>query len=168
MIYSGNPSYPTTARGAGEPRTIAPELLDGLRRLGDTYGALGVALAAATLTDADALRRELSGDRGAAEEPEPSGIGHAVVELLGHRRVGAYVSEATIAGASFLRLDVPATPGHDAMTQYVSPGSVYCLTPTTQEIAHKAAAIGRPAPVSRWELETKPYTAADCDEDRPY
>lgn len=75
-----------------------------------------------------------------------------VVELLGHRRLGAYVTEQELAGAKFLRLDVPATPGHEPMTQYVSPGSVYCLTPTTEELATAAARLSRPEPVTRWQL----------------
>lgn len=79
-------------------------------------------------------------------------IGHCIVELLGHRRLGGYVTEQEVAGAKFLRVDIPATDGHEPMTQLVNPASVYCLTPTTEEIATKAATLARPAPVSRWEL----------------
>ncbi|MFI9558844.1 hypothetical protein [Nonomuraea endophytica] len=79
-----------------------------------------------------------------------------VVELLGHRRLGARVREATIAGASFLRLDVPATTGAAAMTQYVSPSSVYALTPTSEELATALAEHTRPAPVSRFEINPAP------------
>lgn len=79
-------------------------------------------------------------------------IGWCVVEMNGHRRTGAYVTEQEIAGAGFLRLEIPATPGHGPVTLHVNPKSIYCLTPTTQEIATKAAQLGRPDPVSRWEL----------------
>jgi hypothetical protein len=82
-----------------------------------------------------------------------------IVELLGHRKLAGHVREVQIAGAGFLRLDVPATEGHGAQTQFVSPGSVYALHPTTEEVATAAAANFRPQPVSRWELESKP--AAD-------
>lgn len=76
----------------------------------------------------------------------------AIVELLGHRRAAGRVREVQLAGAGFLRLDIPATPGHAAQTQYVSPGSVYALHPTTEAIATAAAGRFRPEPVSRWEL----------------
>lgn len=77
----------------------------------------------------------------------------AIVEMLGHRRVAGRVREVQIAGAGFLRLDMPATEGHGPQTQYIAPGSVYALHPTTEAIAAVAAARYRPEPVSRWELE---------------
>lgn len=77
----------------------------------------------------------------------------AIVELLGHRRLAGRVREVQIAGAGFLRLDIPECGGYAAQTQFVAPGSVYALHPTTQTIATAAAANFRPQPVSRWELE---------------
>ncbi len=78
--------------------------------------------------------------------------GFYIVELLGHRRLAGHLREAVIAGAGFLRLDIPNADGTPMATQFISPGSVYCLTPTTEEIARKVAAANRPAPVQRWEL----------------
>jgi hypothetical protein len=75
-----------------------------------------------------------------------------VVELLGHRRLAGRVREVQIAGTGMLRLDVPATDGHASQTQYVAPGSVYALHPTTEEIATALAAQCRPQPIQRWEL----------------
>jgi hypothetical protein len=74
----------------------------------------------------------------------------AVIELLGHRRLAGRVTETQIAGHGFLRLDIPSDP---AVTQYVAPGSVYALTPTTEEIARTFARRARPEPIQRWELE---------------
>jgi hypothetical protein len=85
----------------------------------------------------------------------------AIVELMGHRRLAGWLTEEQLAGAAFLRLDVPAADGQPAATQYYSPSSVYCITPTTEEIARAAAAVGRPAPIQRWELPR----AADPDID---
>ncbi len=86
----------------------------------------------------------------------------AILELMGHRRLAGRVREVQLAGAGFLRLDIPATEGHGPQTQYISPGSVYALHPTTEEIATAAAANFRPAPVSRWELEAaKPKSYED-------
>lgn len=90
------------------------------------------------------------------ERDEEKGFAEwAILELMGHRRVAGYVREVTLAGAGFLRLDIPATGGHGAQTQYIAPGSLYALHPTTEEIAVAAAANFRPQPVSRWELEPK-------------
>ena len=74
----------------------------------------------------------------------------SIVELLGHRRLGGYLTEVQLAGAGFLRLDIPAEP---PATQFISPGSVYAITPTTQEIATAVARRSNMAPVARWELE---------------
>ena len=73
-----------------------------------------------------------------------------IIELLGHRRLAGYLTEQQIAGTAFLRLDVPADP---PVTQYYAPGSVYAITPTTEEIARKVTETCRPRPAQRWELE---------------
>lgn len=75
-----------------------------------------------------------------------------IVELLGHRRLAAYVREVQLAGAGFLRLDIPEVEGDPARTQFIGPGSVYALHPVDEKTARAAAATWRPAPVSRWEL----------------
>lgn len=81
------------------------------------------------------------------ETPE---INWAIVELMGHRRLTGQISEETIAGAAFLRLDIPSDP---PVTQFYAPSAVYCITPTTEDVAR--AAMARPEPVSRWELESE-------------
>jgi transcriptional regulator with XRE-family HTH domain len=75
-----------------------------------------------------------------------------LVELMGHRRVAGRVREVQLAGAGFLRLDIPTTDGHARQTQYLSPGAVYALHPTSEVVARAAAGRFRPEPVSRWEL----------------
>lgn len=85
----------------------------------------------------------------------------AVIELLGHRRLGAFVTEQEVAGHGFLRLEIPGDDGGPAATQFVSPGAVYCLTPTTEAMARAVAARNRPEPVSRWELPL-PKAEARC------
>lgn len=84
-----------------------------------------------------------------------------IVELLGHRRLAGHIREVQLAGAGFLRLDIPATNGHSAQTQYIAPGSVYALHPVTEAVARAVAASSRPEPVHRWELPAVP----DPDED---
>lgn len=86
--------------------------------------------------------------------------GWAVLELMGHRKLAGMVREVTIAGAGFLRLDVPGADDKSA-TQFYPPTSVYCLTPTTEEIARAMAVHCQPAPVHRWELP--PAASPDHD-----
>jgi hypothetical protein len=83
--------------------------------------------------------------------------GWVFLELLGHRRLAGHLSEATVGGAPFLRIDIPgADDEQPTMTQYYAPNSVYAITPTTEAMARRAAALLRPAPVSRWEMATLP------------
>lgn len=83
--------------------------------------------------------------------------GWTILELMGHRRLGGYVREQEIAGAGFLRIDVPATDGPQA-TQFYPPSSVYCITPTTEAMARAVAKNNTPEPVHRWELPAAPAT----------
>jgi len=77
--------------------------------------------------------------------------GWAILELMGHRRLGGYLSEVEVAGKGFIRLDVPGVEG-PAASQAYSPQAVYCITPTTEETATAVARAAQPAPVQRWEL----------------
>jgi len=75
----------------------------------------------------------------------------AILELMGHRRLAGKVTDAVIGGGAFLRIDIPGKD-ETQVTQYYSPGSVYCITPTTEEVARAVAEQCQPAPVYRWEL----------------
>lgn len=88
-----------------------------------------------------------------------------VIEMLGHRRLAGHVTEAQISGASFLRVDIPGEP---QVTQYIAPGSVYAIHPTTEEIVRSVAARFRPAPVQRWELAPVVEASAEPYEDASY
>jgi hypothetical protein len=85
----------------------------------------------------------------------------AILEIMGHRRLAGHVTEQEIAGRGFLRLDVPSDP---PVTQYYSPDSVFAIHPVTEETARAAAALARPAPVSRWELEPSRASVAGEDD----
>jgi hypothetical protein len=76
--------------------------------------------------------------------------GWAILEVMGHRRMGGMVQEVQLAGAGFLRIDIP-TSG-ETITQFYPPSSIYCLTPTTEKMARAVAMANEPQPVSRWEL----------------
>src|SRR5215207_571945 len=98
--------------------------------------------------------------------------GWAILELMGHRRLGGRVSEATIAGGAFIRIDVPHPneAGIFTASQFYSPSAVYAITPTTEEIA---CAIARtvpghpgspsPEPVSHWDLRALTANTGETD-----
>jgi hypothetical protein len=95
--------------------------------------------------------------------------GWAVLELMGHRRLVGRLSEATIAGAAFIRIDLTDADGSQT-TQFYAPSAVYAITPTTEEIAKRAAATNSVAPIQAWELRERPpvlkaLLADDLDED---
>lgn len=90
----------------------------------------------------------------------------AILELLGHVRTAGRVAEVTLFGTAMGRIDIP-TPDGGMITQFFGGGSVYRMTPTTEEIARVVALSNQPEPVHRWELEA-PHdsrTPDDADED---
>lgn len=102
--------------------------------------------------------------------------GWAILELMGHRRLAGLISEQTIGGAAFVRIDVPKgekpADGVDenVATQFYAPAAVYCITPVTEELARKVAAGCQPAPVTKWDLPAERSLPAgrlpeDDDED---
>lgn len=91
-------------------------------------------------------------------EEKTTFAGWCVLEVMGHRRLGGYVTEQQIAGAGFLRIDVPGPNGEPAATQFYPPASVYCITPTTEELARAVAIRNQPQPVQRWELPAPAQT----------
>lgn len=76
----------------------------------------------------------------------------ALVELFGHQRIVGKVSEATLAGGAFLRVDVPSFNGACAFTRYFGPGAIYSISPVTEEIARGLMASNRHEPVSRFDM----------------
>lgn len=79
--------------------------------------------------------------------------GFAILELMGHRKLGGKLSEQEIAGQAFVRIDIPGQDG-DVATQFYSAAAIYAITPTTEEIARSVSAYHRPEPVTRWEFES--------------
>jgi hypothetical protein len=97
----------------------------------------------------------------------------ALVELMGHQRIAGRVTEAQIGGAKFVRVDVPASEGVQALTKYLGSSSIYAITPVTEETATAIARQLKVAPISEWDarkLIDKPQprmieTHNDEDED---
>lgn len=99
------------------------------------------------------------------EQEKESFEGWAILELMGHRRLAGYLREQSVAGAAMVRIDVPGQGEHVEATQFYAPSAVYCITPTTEDMARRVAAMSMPAPVQRWELPAPPKDAEDGDDD---
>jgi hypothetical protein len=89
-----------------------------------------------------------------SNETKPTLDEWALVEIMGHKTVVGRITEAVIAGAAFLRIDVPAFNGKPAFTQFYGAGSVYCISPMSEDVARGLLTQSRfrNEPVSRFEL----------------
>lgn len=76
----------------------------------------------------------------------------AIVDVFGHQRFAGLVSEQTIGGASFVRIDVPAIDGQPAFTKLFGASAIYGITPVSEEIAKGMAGQMRKRPIDVFEL----------------
>jgi hypothetical protein len=76
----------------------------------------------------------------------------ALVELFGHSRIAGLVTEQSIGGCSFLRVDVPAFEGSAAFTKCYGNGAIYSMTFVTEEVARAAAKAYHVEPVHVYEI----------------
>jgi hypothetical protein len=91
----------------------------------------------------------------------------AILELMGHVRLAGKVTEEEHFGAKLGRIDIPNSDGFT--TQWFSGGSIYRLTPTTEDIARGVALRNQPEPVHRWELPAPAgRTAPEHLESKPH
>lgn len=98
-----------------------------------------------------------------------------IVEVMGHKRFAGHITEQQIAGAALVRVDVPEVTNRRGETvpeysKLVGVGSVYCITPTTEEIARKAARElanydADPLPVYIPEERQLPPSTSSFDDD---
>ena len=89
----------------------------------------------------------------------------ALVELFGHQKIVGKVSEATLAGGAFLRVDVPAVAENKSYTRFYGPSAIYSINPVTEEIALGLLSRYRNEPVSRFELPQIAEKAARDDDE---
>lgn len=75
-----------------------------------------------------------------------------IVELFGHQQIAGRISEATIGGCSFVRVDVPvADEAHMdewRYTRYFGQGAIYALNPTSEAVARIKARSCQEPPFS--------------------
>lgn len=86
--------------------------------------------------------------------PEPTKFEmHCIVEIFGHAQIAGKVSEQTIAGQGFIRVDVPKTSKREGFTRFYGPGAIYAMTPVDEKIAGLMAEKLEIEPVSEWTLQ---------------
>jgi hypothetical protein len=79
----------------------------------------------------------------------------ALVELFGHARIVGRVSEATIGGGAFIRVDVPNENGSIAFTRFFGPGAIYSISPITEQTVVRMAANIGAEPVRPYDVIKK-------------
>lgn len=86
--------------------------------------------------------------------------GYALLELMGHRQLAGMVREVEVAGHAMLRVDVPAIGEDPKYSTFVSPLSLYCLTPVTVDVCLAQAEMLRVRPALAYgvRLQRKPET----------
>jgi hypothetical protein len=75
-----------------------------------------------------------------------------LLELFGHQRLAGKLSEQTIGGVHFLRIDVPQVADVPAYTRFFTQGAIYSMTPMEEATARRLAENLRAAPVSAYEV----------------
>lgn len=93
-----------------------------------------------------------------------------LLELFGRQRLAGKLSEQTIGGCHFIRIDVPEVGLAKAHTRFFTQGAIYGLTPLEETTARKMAAYLESVPVNAYELKagaemmSLPPPAAEADE----
>ena len=88
----------------------------------------------------------------------------AIVEVMGHSRFASRVTEQAIGGASFVRVDVSAAEGKPAFTKLLGAGSIFAITPCTEQTAREAVKEFRARPYSMFDLPMLPSSRTLWDE----
>lgn len=88
----------------------------------------------------------------------------ALVELFGHQRIVGRVTEATLAGGAFIRVDVPEDGERPAFTRFFGPSAIYGISPLSESVAMQLLKSTRLAPVNEYELP-KLAQSVEAEED---
>ena len=79
--------------------------------------------------------------------PEVSLDTWAIIELFGHTRVAGKVTNVSIAGCGFIRVEVPAHNGLPAYTRDIAPKAIYAINPCDEKAACDAQDYCSSSPV---------------------
>ena len=88
----------------------------------------------------------------------------AIVEVMGHQCYAGRVTEETIAGTAFVRVDVPAIDGTPAFTKLLGASAIFCITPCDEEIARSyGARCGTKPQMAVLRLPKPTFSGNPCD-----
>lgn len=100
----------------------------------------------------------------------------AIVELMGHQQIAGRVTEQSIGGAAFIRVDVPEQPAKPkreqwdsdqpmvpAYTRFLSGGAIYAINPCSEGVAKLAAEKMRTRPPLPYGMDAPALPAPDND-----
>lgn len=76
----------------------------------------------------------------------------AILDLFGHQQIAGRVADVLIAGAPFVRVDVPATSEDAEYTRYYHPNAIYSIAPVSEEAARAKAMSLHVRPIQVYEL----------------
>lgn len=82
-----------------------------------------------------------------------------MLELFGHQRLAGRITEQTIGGVHFIRIDVPASGDVAEYTRLFTQGAIYGMTITTEDVARRLALGMRARPISAYDLPRQPALA---------
>lgn len=77
-----------------------------------------------------------------------------IVELMGHNRMAGRCTEQSIAGTSFLRVDVPGTNSTPPFTRFLNHAAIYAINPVTEEVAKHQAEQYNSSPICVWDARS--------------
>lgn len=92
-----------------------------------------------------------------------------LLELFGHNRLWGRLSEQTIGGCHFIRIDVPEVDAGSGVriagyTRFFTQGAIYGMTPTSEEMARAMAQSLRARPVQAYEMPRLASTGNDFED----
>jgi hypothetical protein len=75
-----------------------------------------------------------------------------LLELFGHQRIAGRLTEQTIGGVHFVRIDVPTIGDVQEYTRFFTQGAIYGMTITSEDVARRLATGLRARPISAYDL----------------
>lgn len=76
-----------------------------------------------------------------------------ILEIMGHQRYAGHVTNQSLGGASFVRIDVPEFgPLRPAFSKLFSAGSIYCITPVSEDVARQVAEGLQRSPINVYDF----------------
>jgi len=114
-------------------------------------------------------RADAAGRQGLNDNDKETGMevtteprkGWAILELMGHVKLGGFVQQEELFGVAMVRIDIPAIPAGEygeepipEQTRHYGASALYGISWVSEEVARVVAWQKRDRPVSRWQMES--------------